>query len=209
MKNILIADDHEVVRNGLKHVFTDEFSPVDFGEAQDSIEVFRKIHEKKWDIIILDINMPGRSGLDVLHQMKNENNKIPILVLSMHAEEQIAIRVLKLGAFGYLSKETSNAELIKAVRQILEGKKYITSSIAEQLAEQLENPSSIPSHEFLSEREFQTLLLIASGKTVSQIAEELSLSAPTVSTFRARILEKMNMKSSAELIAYAIRNHLL
>lgn len=209
MKKILIVDDHQVVRNGLKLVLADEFSEVEFGEAQNANEVFKKMTENKWDIIILDVNMPGRGGLEVLSQMKSDNNKTPVLVLSMHAEEQLAVRVLKLGAWGYVSKESPNAELIKAILKILSGKKYITTNVAEQLAGQLENPMNGAPHEILSEREFQTLLLMATGKTVSQIAQTLSLSTPTISTFRSRILEKMNMKSNAELITYSIRNNLI
>lgn len=209
MKRILIADDHHVVRNGLKHVLADEFSEIEFGEAQDSSEVLQKMKEGIWDIVILDINMPGRNGLDVLCQMKAENNKTPVLVLSMLAEDQIAVRVLKLGAFGYLSKDAPNEELIKAIHQILSGKRYITPSLAEQIAIQLENPLNKAQHEFLSEREYQTLILIARGKTVSHIADELSISTPTVSTYRARILEKMHMKNNADLMNYAFRNNLV
>lgn len=209
MKKILIIDDHQVVRNGLKLALSDEFSEVEFGEGQDAPDALAKIKENKWDIMILDINMPGRGGIDVLLQLKSENNKIPILVLSMHTEEQIAVRVLKLGAFGYLSKEAKNSELLQAVHQILNGKKYIPASLAELLADQLENPSNIALHEFLSGREYETLILIASGKTTSEIAEELSISLPTISTYRARILEKMNMKSNAELMHYAIRHNLV
>lgn len=208
-KKILIADDHEIVRNGLKLVFTDEFSDVEFGEAQDSAEVLHKIKEKKWDIIILDINMPGRSGLDVLCEMKSENVKIPVLVLSMHTEEQLAVRVLKAGAWGYLAKEARNTELIQAVRQILSGKKFISSSLAELLAEQLKNPTHDEPHKLLSDREYQTLLMIAQGKSTTEIAEELSISVPTVNTFRSRILEKMKMKNNAELVAYVIRQNLI
>lgn len=209
MKKFLIADDHQVVRNGLKLVLNDEFSEIQFGEAQNSSEVLKKIPEDQWDILILDINMPGRSGLDVLHQMKIEHTKIPVLVLSLLPEDQMAMRVLRLGASGYISKDASNPELIKAIHCILSGKKYITSSVAEQLAIQLENPSNKPLHEFLSEREYQTLLLIAEGKSSSQIAEILSISTPTVGTYRARMLEKMHMKTNADLINYAIRHHLV
>ena len=209
MKNILIADDHPVVRKGLKDVLLDEFPNAEFGEAQDAEEALRKIKEKKWDILILDINMPGRSGLDVLYQLKDENNKTPVLVLSMHLEEQIAVRILKLGGFGYICKESPETELIKAIHHILGGRKYITPSLAEQLATQLDNDHTKAPHELLSDREYQTLLLIALGKTVSQIAEQLSLGVPTISTYRARILEKMGMKTNADLVSYAIHNKLI
>lgn len=209
MKKILVADDHPAIRNGVKLILKSELSDVEFGEASNAIEVFKLLREDKWDILILDIDMPGRNGLDVLKQLKDENNKTPVLIFSMHPEEQIAVRSIKSGAQGYLSKDSASEELGKAVQHILSGRKYITTSLAEQLAEQLENPSDKAPHELLSDREYQTLLLIASGKTVSQIAEELSLSVPTISTYRARILEKMNLKNNAELTRYAISNHLV
>lgn len=208
MKRILIADDHQVVRKGLRQILSDEFSELELGEAENAQGVFKNLSEKKWDILILDINMPGRSGLEVLKQIKDDKIFIPVLVLSMHAEEQIALRALKSGAWGYLSKDTADIELIKAIHQILDGRRYITPSLAEQLAEQIENPSSQVPHDRLSCREYQTLMLISSGKTISEIAEELSLSVPTISTYRARILEKMGMKTNAELTRYAIQNNL-
>lgn len=209
MKRILIADDHSVIRNGVKQILSSEFSAVEFGDAANSIEVFQKIKEKKWDILILDMDMPGRNGLEVLKQLKDEKTNIPVLMFSMHPEEQIAIRALKSGASGYLSKDSASAELANAIHQILSGRKYITPSLAEQLAAQIENPLDKAPHELLSDREYETLLLFAKGKTVSQIAEELSLSVPTISTYRARILEKMGMKTNAELASYAIRNNLV
>ena len=209
MKKILLADDHNVVRKGLKQILTDEFGQVEFGEANNGAEAHRMVKEGAWDILILDINMPGRNGLDVLKQIKDEKITVPVLVLSMHPEEQIAIRALRIGASGYLTKDTADQELVIAVKKILSGRKYITPSLAEQMASQLENPEEKAPHEFLSDREYQTLLLFARGKTVSQVAAELSLSVPTISTFRVRILEKMEMKTTAELITYAIRNNLV
>jgi len=209
MKRILIADDHSVVRNGLKQILEDEFIGVEFGEAKNSAEALRKAGEKKWDILILDINMPGRSGLEVLHQLKEEKSSLPVLVFSMYAEEQIAVRTIKSGAWGYISKDAADTELVKAIHQILNGKKYISARVAELLAEQIENPSDKAPHELLSDREYETFILIAKGKTVSEIAEELSLATPTISTFRARILEKMNLKNSAELVKYAMDNKLV
>lgn len=208
MKRILIADDHQVVRKGLRQILSDEFLELELGEAENAQGVFKNLSEKKWDILILDINMPGRSGLEVLKQIKDDKIFIPVLVLSMHAEEQIALRALKSGAWGYLSKDAADTELIKAIHQILDGRRYITPSLAEQLAEQIENPSSQVPHDRLSCREYQTLMLISLGKTISEIAEELSLSVPTISTYRARILEKMGMKTNAQLTRYAIRNNL-
>lgn len=206
MSKILIADDHHVVRKGLKQILADEFSEVEFGEATCASETLKKVNEKKWDLLILDINMPGRNGLEVLHQLKNDKSTMPVLVLSMHSEEQIAVRTIKSGAWGYLSKDAADTELVTAIHQILSGKKYISPRVAELLAEQIENPTDKAPHELLSDREYETFILIAKGKTVSQIAKEISLSVPSVSTFRARILEKMRMKNNADLISYAVNN---
>lgn len=205
---IFIVDDHQIVREGLKQILSKEFPSAEFGEAAGGSEVFPRLHETQWSIIIMDINMPGRSGLDILKQLKDDNIKIPVLMLSLHPEDMIAVRALKGGASGYLSKDTVDTELIKAIHTILSGKKYITASIAEQLLKQIEKPNDKAPHELLSGREFQTLLLIASGKGSAYIAKELCLSVATVSTYRARVLEKMNMKTNADLINYAIHNHL-
>jgi DNA-binding NarL/FixJ family response regulator len=209
MKRILICDDHSAIRNGVKLILANEFNEIEFGEAINAIEIFKKLKEEKWDLIILDMDMPGRNGLEVLKQLKSEKSEVPILMFSMHPEGQIAVRALRSGAAGYLSKDTADTELVKAIQLILAGKRYITPAIAELLADQLENPLNKAPHELLSDREYQTLLLIASGRTVSQIAEELSLSITTVSTYRTRILEKTAMKTSAELTSYAIRNNLV
>ena|ERR1051326_1222292 len=209
MKNFLIADDHPSVRKGVKQIISHEFSEVSFEEASSGSEVLKKAGEKKWDMIILDMDMPGRNGLEVLQQLKSDNSKIPVLMYSMHAEEQIAIRALRLGAFGYLSKTTADSELGDAIRAIMSGRKYITSSLAELLASQIENPGNKAPHELLSDREYQTLLLFAKGRTVSEIADELSLSVHTISTYRARILGKMEMKTNAEFVSYAIKNNLV
>ena len=209
MSKILICDDHSAIRSGLQLILKQEFEDARFGEASNAVEVLKRLSEDQWDILILDLDMPGRNGLEVLKQIKEEGINVRVLIFSMHPEEQIAVRALKLGAFGYLAKASADTELIKAVEQILSGKKYITTSLAEQLVAQLENPSNKAPHEMLSEREYQTLLLIASGKTITEIAEELSLSVPTVSTYRARILEKTGMRTSAELISYALRNKLV
>ncbi len=209
MKQILICDDHPAIRKGIKLILESEFNGTEISEASDAAEVLKKIHEKKWDILILDVDMPGRNGLDVLKQLKDDGVKTPVLVFSMHPEELIAIRAIKLGASGYLSKDTADDELVKAINHIMLGKRYITPSLAEQLATQIEKPDNKAPHELLSDREYQTLLLIAKGKTISKIAEELSLGVPTISTYRSRILEKTGMKTSAELTTYAIRNNLV
>lgn len=208
-KKFLIADDHPIIRNGVKIILAAAFTDAELGEAANGVEVFKKLKEKKWDMLILDMDMPGRNGLEVLQQIKDEEIKIPVLMFSMHPEEQIAMRALKLGAWGYLAKDTVSEELLKAVNLILNGRKYITPSLAEQLAMQLENPNDKAPHELLSEREYQTMLLIAKGKTITEIADELSLSVATISTYRSRILEKTGIKNSAELTSYAIRNKLV
>lgn len=209
MKKILIADDHPSIRKGVKHLLSIEFSQVEFGEASNAIDIFNKLKDQKWDILILDMDMPGRNGLEVLGIIKDEKIKIPVLMFSMHPEDQVAVRALRLGASGYLAKDTAGEELVKAVQLILSGRKYIPASLAEQLAMQLENPENKLPHELLSDREYQTLLLFAKGKPVSVIAKELSLSVPTISTYRARILEKMSMKTNAELVRYTIQNNLV
>jgi DNA-binding NarL/FixJ family response regulator len=180
-----------------------------FAEAVNYAQVFQKLKETDWDILILDVDLPGRNGLDILKQIKTDKIKVPVLMFSFHIEEQIALRALKIGAAGYLSKDAADMELIKAINQILNGKKYVSESISEKLLLLYEKGTEKEFHELLSDREYQTLLLIASGKTVSEIAEILSLSKPTISTYRARILEKMKMKNNAELTTYAIGQKLL
>jgi len=209
MKKILIADDHPAIRDGVKQILNNQFSEIEFGEASNAAELLRKINEKKWHVLILDMDMPGRNGLEVLKQLKDESSTIPVLMFSMYPEEQIAVRAFKAGASGYLSKDSAGAELSNAIQLILSGRKYITPSLAEQLAMQLQTPENKAPHELLSDREYQTLMLMAKGKTASGIADELSLSIATISTFRARILEKMGMKTNAELMSYAIRNNLV
>jgi DNA-binding NarL/FixJ family response regulator len=208
-KRILIADDHSAIRIGVKHILSGQFPNIEFGEATNAADVLHKLNDTLWDVLILDIDLPGRNGLEVLKQMKDDKIAIPVLVFSFHSEEQVAMRALKSGAAGYLAKDAADTELINALQKILSGKKYLSSTLSEQLFSQLANPEDRPPHETLSGREYQTLLLIASGKTVSQISEELFLSHPTISTYRARILEKMSMKNNAELTSYAIRNNLI
>jgi two-component system invasion response regulator UvrY len=205
MIKILITDDHTVVREGLKRILKEEFPEATFGEAADGNQALEQTRNETWDVIILDVTMSGRNGLEVLKQMRVENIKTPVLILSMHPEDQYAIRVLKAGASGYLTKESASEELVTAIRRIISGRKYITLSLAEKLANDLEIDTDKPIHELISDREFQVLNLIASGKTVSEIAVELSLSVTTISTYRSRILEKMNMKTNAELTHYAIQ----
>ena len=207
MLRILIADDHAVIRKGLKHILMEEYPSAFIDEVADAEGVFKKVISSKWDIVISDISMPGRSGLDVLHDIKQNYPNLPVLILSIHPEEQYAIRVLRAGAAGYLSKQAATDDLVKAVQRVLQGRKYISAAIAEKMADELDSKFDKPLHELLSDREFHVFKLIADGKGVSEIAELLSLSLTTVSTYRSRVLVKMNMKTNAELIRYAIEHH--
>ncbi|MDE3142583.1 MAG: response regulator transcription factor [Bacteroidota bacterium] len=207
---ILIGDDHSVVRRGLKTILLDAYPFAQIEEASDGIELLDKALKQDWSIIISDITMPGFTGIEVLKQLKEKKPKQPVLMLSVHAPEQYAIRTLKAGASGYLTKESAPDELVKAVQHILSGRKYITPEVAELLVfMNSDDDSNKKLHESLSDREFEVLKLIASGKTVSQIAEILSLSIHTISTYRSRILEKMHMSTNAELTKYAITNQLV
>lgn len=208
MLRTLIIDDHAVVREGLKQILMDEFQTVSFGEARDGAEALTLVQQQQWDIAILDISLPGRSGLDILKDLKAINSKLPFLVHSMHPEDQFAVRALKLGAAGYLSKADLPEELVKAIRKIISGGKYVSAALAERLAFDVSSGMNTPPHELLSEREYQVMQMIAAGKSTSAIAEELSLSAKTISTYRARLLEKMNMKTNADIIYYVINNKL-
>lgn len=209
MTKILIADDHAILRKGLRRILTEMDEGYDIDEASNGYEVIDKIREMDYDLILLDISMPGLSGLDALKQIKAENPKLPVLILTMHPEEQYALRALKAGASGYLTKESVPDELMNAIRKILRGGKYIGNSLAERLAFAFDEKTEKQPHELLSDREYQVFLLIASGKGLTEIAEVMSLSVKTVSTYRSRILDKMKMKSNAELIHYAIKNKLL
>ena len=206
---ILIVDDHAVVRQGLKHILAEDFREAVFGEAQNGTELFRYLHQQVWDIVILDINMPGSSGLDLLKDIKQDHPGLPVLVLSMHSEEQYAIRVLKAGGSGFMTKDLAADELVVAIRKVLTGGKYASPAVAEQLLFQVETDRDKLPHETLSDREFQVLCLIASGHTPTEIAASLALSIKTISTYRARILAKMNMRNNAELTHYVLENHLL
>ena len=209
MIKILIADDHTIFREGVKHILAEYPDLVVADEANNGQEVLDKIWKNNYDMVLLDITMPGMTGLEVLKQLKNDNPKLPVLILSMHPEEQYAIRVLKAGASGYLTKESAPDELITAIRKISQGRKYITSSLAERLATEVEADTEKPLHDILSDREYQVLRMIAAGKTVKHIAKELSLSIKTVSTYRTRIMEKMKMKTNAEVMHYVIKHQLL
>jgi DNA-binding NarL/FixJ family response regulator len=206
---ILIADDHAIVRRGLKEILEHELGAAYCGEAGNSQQLLRQVQQERWDLLILDITMPGRNGLDALRDVKRMCPKLPVLVLSMHPEDQYGKRVLRAGASGYMNKESAPEELIKAVRKLLAGGTYVSPALAEKLAIDLGKGIEEPPYERLSDREFEVLRMIASGKTISQIAEELHLSVPTVSTYRARILEKTGMTTTAELVRYALENRLV
>jgi len=209
MIKIIIADDHPIVRAGMKQIISEASDLMVADEASDGRQLLTKIRKENFDVVILDISMPHMDGLDVLKQLKIEMPKLPVIVLSIHPEDQYALRVLKAGASGYVTKVSAPDELINAVRKVCRGGKYISPSIAEKLAFQLDANFEVMPHESLSDREYQVLCLLASGKTVTDIADELALSVKTVSTYRARILEKMNMKNNAELIHYAVQNRLV
>jgi two-component system invasion response regulator UvrY len=206
---VLIADDHAIVRRGLREILEDTPDIVVGGEASNGREVLEKLGGESWDVLVLDITMPGRSGLDILKDIKQIKPGLPVLILSMHAEEQFATRVIKSGAAGYMNKESAPDELVKAIRKVYSGGKYVSPAQAERMVEELTGDSGKQPHELLSDREYEILCLIASGKTPTQIAKQLSLSVKTVSTYRARILEKMRLTTSAELTHYAIKNNLV
>jgi DNA-binding NarL/FixJ family response regulator len=205
--NVLIVDDHPIVRRGLKQVLQDEpdFSVVEAGHAREALD---QIKQHPVDLVIADIDLPGMNGIDLLKEIKRENKQTPVLMLSIYPEDQVAVRVLRAGASGFLSKEAAPEQLVVAIRKILDGGKHISEKVADLLVMNLGGSSEKSLHEKLSDREFQILTLFGEGKTVKQIAETLSLSVPTVSTYRARILNKMEMKSTAELVRYAIQNRL-
>ena len=207
--NILIADDHTIVRKGIRQILMEEFSDAFIEEVADGNEMLHKIRNEKFDIVISDISMPGRSGLESLKQVKEEFPKLPVLILSMYSEDQYAIRVLKAGASGYLTKDSAPEELVKAVKQIVSTGRYISLTVADKLAENINQNSSEQLHESLSDREFEVLKMIGSGKTVSEIAQILSLSVNTISTYRVRILEKTKLHSNSEVMHYVLENKLV
>ena len=208
MMRILIADDHTVVRKGLKQILLEAFKTAHIQEVSDAEELVKEALKAQWDVVITDLSMPGRSGLDALHQIKQHDPKLPVLILSIHPEEQYAIRALKAGAAGYLSKDMASEELVNAVHRVLLGKKYISPSVAEKLASALDLDEEKQLHEYLSDREFDVLKLIATGKSITEIAGLLSLSPTTISTYRTRILTKLNMKNNADLILYSLEHKL-
>jgi DNA-binding NarL/FixJ family response regulator len=207
---VLIADDHAIVREGLKQIIADDAGFVVAGEAADGYAAIQQLRSGAFDMVLLDITLPDRSGIDVLKQLKKEIPALPVLILTMHREDQYAVRALKAGAAGYLNKQGAPAELLNALREVAAGRKYITAALAQELAHQVgSSDSDKPAHAMLSDREYQTLVMIASGKTVGEIATELALSVKTVSMYRTRLLQKMKLRHNAELTHYAIRHRLV
>jgi len=205
---ILLADDHTIVRRGVRHVLSAEYGSAVFGEASTAQEALEMVWKEKWSIVLLDISMPGRSGLDVIRELKDARPEMPVLVLSMHAEEQFALRVLKAGASGYVTKDCLDEDLARAVEKVLAGGRYLSASLAERLAGALAGANEAP-HERLSDREFQVLRKLAHGRSLKEIGAELSLSVNTISTYRLRLLEKMNLRTNADLTQYAIQHGLM
>ena len=197
------------MRRGLKLILADHFQPAVFGEARNATEAFARAAKEKWDVTVLDVTMPSRSGLEVLKELKRLRPRMPVLVLSMHPEDQFAVRMLKTGAAGYLTKESAGEELVGAIQKVVAGGRYISASLAERMASYLDMDVQKPPHDRLSDREYLILRMIASGKAVGQIAQELSMSVKTISTYRARALEKMDMKNNAELTHYALQKGLV
>ena len=209
MIRVLVADDHAVVREGVKRILAETDDLVIAGEASDGPEVLAKAVAEAWDLVLLDITMPGRNGLEVLQQLRRLRPTLPVLVFSMHPENQYAVRAFKAGAAGYITKDSIPEELVAAIHKVVQGRRYVSPALAEYLILDIAHDPNIPPHARLSDRELQVLCLLASGKTVTESAEELSLSVKTVSTYRRRILEKMHMKTTAELIHYAVRHQLV
>lgn len=208
MLRVLIADDHAIVRKGLRQLLLEEFPFAIIEEVGDAESLFSKVMAKEWDVVVCDLSMPGRSGIEALQQIKESHPKLPVLIMSIHPEDQYALRVLKAGASGYLNKESIHNEIIPAIQTVKLGKKFITPSVAELLAESL-NTNIEEKHELLSNRELDVFKLLASGKSISEIADQLSLSATTISTYRARILEKMQLNTNADLTRYALQRNLI
>ena len=206
---VLIADDHAIVRQGLRQILSDTADLEVAGDAANGVEALQQVRQSHFDVVLMDVSMPDRNGIDALKMIRKEYPRMPVLMLSMYPEEQYAIRALKAGAAGYLNKQSAPEQLVTAIRQVASGKKYVSASLAEELANAITDDSDRPPHEKLSDREYQTLCLIASGRTPTQIAEELNLSVKTVSVYRARLLEKMRLSNNAELTHYGLKHGLV
>jgi DNA-binding NarL/FixJ family response regulator len=208
MKRILVADDHAIVRKGLKETLEEELGDLEFGEAGNNQQVLDKVGREKWDLVMLDINMEQRSGLEVLEAIRKARPKLPVLILSMYPVEEFGVRALKLGAAGYLNKQSAPEELAAAVRSVLAGRRYISAALADRLAADVQRGAGSPLHETLSTREYQVMLLIAKGRSLKEIASELSISVKTVGTYHTRILAKMGLRNDIQITRYALLNKL-
>lgn len=206
---VLIADDHAIVRQGLRQILSETEDMLVAGEAADGLDALHLAREQSWDVVLLDVSMPNRNGIDTLKQLKKEFPRLPVLMLSMHPEEQYAVRALKSGASGYVTKQSAPDQLVTAIRQVASGRKYVSPSLAMKLAEAIAENNDRPPHETLSNREYQIFCLIAAGRPLTQIAEQISISVKTVSEYRKRILEKMKLESNAELIHYGLKHGLV
>jgi two-component system invasion response regulator UvrY len=209
MKRILVADDHAIVRKGLRETLEEELGPLEFGEAENNQQALEKVWKEKWDLVMLDINMEQRSGLEVLADIRKARPKLPVLILSMYPVEEFGVRALKLGAAGYLSKQSASEELVAAVRSVLAGGRYISAALADRLAADVQRGTESPLHETLSTREYQVMLMIAKGRSLKEIAAELSISAKTVGTYHTRILAKMGLANDIQITRYALLNKLV
>ncbi|SMB24353.1 Response regulator receiver, LuxR family [Sterolibacterium denitrificans] len=206
---VLIADDHAIVRQGLRQILSETDDLLVAGEASDGVDVMHLAREQPWDVVLLDVSMPNRNGIDTLKMLRKEFPRLPVLILSMHPEEQYAVRALKSGASGYVTKQSAPEQLVTAIRQVADGHKYVSPSLAMRLADVIAENNDRPPHEMLSDREYQILCLIAAGRPLTQIAEELNISVKTISEYRRRMLDKMKLESNAELIRYGVKHGLV
>lgn len=209
MTHILVVDDHAVVRQGVRQILSEQFQEAIVGEAASAQEMMEQMRRHNWDVVVLDVGMPGKSGLDALKDLKQASPKLPVLVLSAYPEDQLARRMLKAGAAGYLNKDSAPNELVRALRKILGGGKFVSAAVAELLASNLDDHCEKPLHEQLSDREYQVMCLIAVGKSLKEIADDLCVGVSTINTYRARILEKMQLRNNTELTHYALENRLV
>ncbi|MDR4475989.1 MAG: response regulator transcription factor [Nitrospira sp.] len=209
MTHILVVDDHAVVRQGVRQILSEQFQEAVVGEAASAQEMMEQMRRHNWDVVVLDVGMPGKSGLDALKDLKQASPKLPVLVLSAYPEDQLARRMLKAGAAGYLNKDSAPNELVRALRKILGGGKFVSAAVAELLASNLDDHCEKPLHEQLSDREYQVMCLIAVGKSLKEIADDLCVGVSTINTYRARILEKMQLRNNTELTHYALENRLV